>query len=148
MDPTDDDELLAELGAAMRGVAQVPARFVAVGKSAFAFRGISAEIAALTHDSAGAELAGTRAESAALRSLTFVASELAIELEVTADALVGQVVPPRAGEIELVGPNGPIASIAVDEVGWFAIQPAPSGPIRLHLRMSDGESIRTEWTTL
>ncbi len=55
MDPTDDDELLAELGAAMRGAAQVPARFVAVGKSAFAFRGISAEIAALTHDSAGAE---------------------------------------------------------------------------------------------
>ena len=148
MDPTDDDELLAELGAAMRGAAQVPARFVTVGKSAFAFRGVSAEIAALTHDSAGAALAGTRAESAALRSLTFVASELAIELEVTADALVGQVVPPRSGEIELVGPSGPIASTAVDEVGWFAIQPAPTGPIRLHLRMSDGESIRTEWTTL
>jgi hypothetical protein len=148
MDPLDDDRLLAELGAAMRGAAQVPARFVEVGKSAFAFRGASAEIAALTQDSAGAALAGTRAESAALRSLTFVASQLAIELEVTADALVGQVVPPRSGEIELVGPTGPIANTTVDDVGWFAVRPAPTGPVRLHLRTADGESIHTEWTTL
>jgi hypothetical protein len=146
MDPLDDDQLLAELGAAMRGAARVPARFVALGKSAFAFRGVSAEIAALAQDSVGAP-AGTRSESAALRSLTFVASELTIELEVTADALVGQVVPPRAGEIELVGPGGVIASVAVDEVGWFAIRPAPTGPVRLELRTADG-SIRTEWTTL
>lgn len=148
MDPLDDDQLLAELGAAMRGAAQVPARFVSLGKSAFAFRGVSAEIAALTQDSVGAALAGTRSESAALRSLTFVASELAIELEVTADALVGQVVPPRAGEIELVGPGGVIATTAVDVVGWFAIRPTPTGPVRLQLRTADGESIRTEWTTL
>jgi hypothetical protein len=147
MDPFDDDRLLAELGAAMRGAAQVPARFVEVGKSAFAFRGVSAEIAALTHDSAGAALAGTRAEPA-LRSLTFVAGELAIELEITADALVGQVVPPRSGEIELVGPTGPIATTGVDDVGWFALRPAPTGPVRLHLRTADGESIHTEWTTL
>src|SRR6266568_5536846 len=133
----NDDELLAELGAALRGAA-VPDRFVAVGKSAFAFRGVSAEIAALTHDSAGAAVAGARAESAALRSLTFVAGELVIELEVTPDALVGQVVPPRSGEIELVGPNGPIATATVDDVGWFAIRPAPTGQVRLHLRTADG----------
>jgi hypothetical protein len=147
MDPLDDDQLLAELGAAMRGAAQVPPRFVAFGKSAFAFRGVSAEIAALTQDSVGT-LAGTRSESAALRSLTFVASELTIELEVTADALLGQVVPPRAGEIELVGPGGVMATTAVDDVGWFAVRPAPTGPVRLQLRTTGGESIRTEWTTL
>jgi hypothetical protein len=147
MDPLDDDQLLAELGAAMRGAAQVPPRFVALGKSAFAFRGVSAEIAALTQDSVGT-LAGTRSESAALRSLTFVASELTIELEVTADALLGQVVPPRAGEIELVGPGGVIATTPVDDVGWFAVRPAPTGPVRLQLRTTDGGSIRTEWTTL
>ena len=149
MDPLDDDQLLAELGVAMRGAAAVPDRFVALGKSAFAFRGVSAEIAALAEDSVGAASAGVRSssESAALRSLTFVASELSIEVEVTSDALVGQVVPPRAGEMELVGPGGVIAVVAVDDVGWFAVRPAPTGPVRLELRTADG-SIRTEWTTL
>jgi hypothetical protein len=85
----------------------------------------------------------TRDEPAVLRALTFVSGELAIELEVTPDALVGQVVPPSAGEIELAGRPD---RVPVDETGWFVIRPVPSGRVRLHLRTEDGRSVRTEWT--
>lgn len=143
----DDDPLLAELGAALRSRRAVPDRFVELGKAAFAFRDPVAALATLTQDSTA--LAGTRAaERAALRSLTFVAGETAIEVEVTPAALVGQVVPPRAGHIEVLTPTGPFAETDVDEVGWFSIQPPPSGPTRLHLRTGDGTAISTEWTTL
>jgi hypothetical protein len=84
-----------------------------------------------------------RDERGVLHALTFVAGELTIELEVTSDALVGQVVPPMAGEIELVGGAG---GVPVDEVGWFVIRPVPSGRVRLRLRTEDGRSVCTEWT--
>lgn len=50
-----DEELLAELGAALRTAEEVPAGFVNAGKAAFAWRGVDAELAALTFDSAGAD---------------------------------------------------------------------------------------------
>jgi hypothetical protein len=137
----------------VRAVEQVPASFVAAGRAAFAWRDVDAELAALSHDSAtagpdAAAVAGTRAEPAQLRALTFVSSELTIELEVTADALVGQVIPPRPGRIELESPHGRSGDVRVDEVGWFAIRPVPTGPVRPHLRTDDGALVRTEWTTL
>jgi hypothetical protein len=84
-----------------------------------------------------------RDDPAVLRALTFVSGELSIELEVTSDALVGQVVPPVAGEIEL---DGRAERVPVDEIGWFVIRPVPTGLVRLHLRTIDGRSMRTEWT--
>jgi hypothetical protein len=84
-------------------------------------------------------------DPAVLRALTFVSGELSIELEVTSDALVGQVVPPRAGEIELEGRAG---RVPVDEIGWFVIRPVPTGQVRLHLHTADGQSVHTEWTYL
>ncbi|HEX3592193.1 MAG TPA: hypothetical protein VHV74_21445 [Pseudonocardiaceae bacterium] len=143
----DEDPLLAELAAALRSRQAVPDRFVELGRSAFAFRDTAAEIAALAEDSTA--LAGARAaERADLRSLTFVSGATAIEVEVTPTGLVGQVVPPRAGRIEVLTPAGPFAEVAVDEVGWFSVQPPPSGPTRLHLSTEDGTTISTEWTTL
>jgi len=145
----NDDELLSELGEAVRAAEEVPASFVAAGRAAFAWRNLDAELAALTYDSAtSGVLAGTRSEPAALRALTFVARELTIELEVTPDALLGQVVPPQAGELELLGRDGSARTASVDEIGWFAVRPAPVGMFRLRLRTADGASVLTEWTTL
>ena len=140
----DDDPLLAELGAALRARQAVPDRLVALGKSAFEFRDTVAELAALTSDSTAS--AGTRAERATLRSLTFVAGDVAIELELRPDALVGQVVPPRPGRLDVLTPTGPLTTVTVDDLGWFSIHPAPTGPTRLHLRTADGLAISTEWT--
>lgn len=114
------------------------------GKAAFAWRDPDAALAVLSHDLADAVRSGTRAEASASRSLTFVVGDRTIELEVTQDAVVGQVIPAPAGEVELVGPNGRSGSVAVDDVGWFTIRPIPSGPVRLHLRTADGP-VHTEW---
>ncbi|WP_238010913.1 hypothetical protein KZZ52_03675 [Dactylosporangium sp. AC04546] len=140
-----DDSLLEELGAAVRDAAQVPESFRAAGRAAFAWRNVDAELASLTEDLAAT---GTRAEPAALRAFTFAAREVSIEVEVTADALVGQVVPPRPGRIELRTGTGAVATADVDEVGWFAFRPLPTGMFRLYLQTPDGSQILTEWVTL
>ena len=143
----DDDRLLAELGEAVRAASEVPASFIATGKAAFAWRNVDAELAALSYDSAtsAAELAGTRADRATLRTLTFVASLLTIELEVTPDALLGQVVPPQPGEIEVQARDGQRRTTSVDEVGWFTFRPGPAGLCRMLLRTGSGDTVLTEW---
>jgi hypothetical protein len=56
---TDDDQLLAALGAALRSGRGVPAEFIAMGKAAFSWRGVDAEPATLACDPA---LEGAEAE--------------------------------------------------------------------------------------
>ncbi|HEX6198478.1 MAG TPA: hypothetical protein VFZ37_21420 [Jiangellaceae bacterium] len=145
---TNDDQLLAELREAFNAAEQVPADFIAAGKAAFAWRTIDAELAALADEVRGdAAPAGTRTEHAAVRALSFRADGLSIELEVTGDAILGQIVPPRAGQVEVQSLSGTEHEAAVDESGWFAIRPLPSRMFRLHLRTSTGDVV-TEWITL
>ena len=144
-DWNDDDQLLAALGEAARATPEVPAPFVDIGRSAFTWRTVDAELAELAHDSATGELVAVRARPDNLRSLTFVAPRLTIELEVQPDALLGQLVPPQRGEVELHRREGATSTVLVDDVGWFAIQPLPSGPIRLQIRPAGGIAVMTEW---
>jgi len=146
-----DDELLTELGEAVRDAADVPARFIDAGKAAFAWRTVDEELAMLAYDSAtvGADAAVvTRADPAALRALTFVSSELTVEVEVTPDALLGQLVPPQAGEVELRTRTGESHTAAVDAVGWFVLRPVPAEMFRLHVRPASGPEVLTAWVTL
>jgi hypothetical protein len=148
---TSDERLLAELEEALRTAQEVPARFVEVGKEAFTWYGVDAELADLSYDSAeqpAGALAGTRADLRAVRALTFVAGGITIEVEATANALQGQVVPPRSGAIALWLRDGSTSTVPVDEVGWFLFATRPVGLFRLHLRTSDGSSVRTAWTAL
>ena len=146
---TNDDQLLAELREALHSAQQVPAGFIVAGKAAFAWRTVDAELAALADESSDSEsLAGVRAERAAVRALSFLASDISIELEVTADALLGQLVPARPGTIELQTQDGGVEHAAtIDESGWFAIRPLPSSMFRLHLRTAT-DNVITEWVTL
>lgn len=145
----DDDMLLVELGRAVRAGAEVPAGFIAAGKAAFTWRNVDAELATLGFDSAVTPaMAGTRAEQATLRALTFVASQLTVEVEVTADALLGQVVPPAAGEVEVHGAKGPAGTVTIDEIGWFVVRPVPDRMVRLLIRTTGGQSVLTPWVTL
>jgi hypothetical protein len=146
----DDDELLAALGEALRAAEEVPRRLVEAGKSAFAWHNIDAELAALTFDSARSPLATTltRTEMAPLRELTFASNRLRIHLEVTKEALHGQVVPEQAGEIELRPAKGAPVTIVVDEVGWFVIRPAPTGSFRFRCQTAEGTAVLTDWITL
>jgi hypothetical protein len=146
----DDDELLALLKEAQGDARAVPPEFTAAGRSAYAWRGIDAELAQLTYDSEQDRnaLAGVRAEAASIRALTFTSPHLTIELEVGEDALLGQLVPTGPGTIEVLSQAGVTASIPVDEVGCFPISPIPPSPFRLRCRMASGASVVTGWITM
>ena len=142
---TDDQDLLAALDCALAEERAVPERFVEAGKAAYTWHTVDAELAALTYDSAAQpvdRLARTRDESAPLRALTFTASRLRIQIDVTGDALHGQIIPEQPAEIE-VRTEADRRHLEADEVGWFAIRPIPTGPFQLHCRTASGATVLT-----
>jgi hypothetical protein len=145
----DDEELLAALGEAIQAREEVPEWFVETGKNAYAWHNIDAELARLTYDSSRDRdaVAVVRSEAASIRALTFTSAQLSIELEVTAGSLVGQIIPPRAGTLEVHTTAG-VASSPVDEIGCFAVTPIPNSPFRLRCRTEDGTDVLTGWITL
>jgi hypothetical protein len=147
-DGWDDEQLLAALRQALSARQAVPPEFVAAGRSAFAWHDIDAELARLTYDSSHAALVtGTRSEEASIRALTFTSADLTIELEVTSDALLGQVVPAQAAEIQVEGGAVAGSPLASDEIGCFQIQPVPRDPFRLRVRAA-GADVLTSWIIL
>jgi hypothetical protein len=148
----DDDRLLAELDEAMTAARRVPERFVEAGKAAFAWRSVDLELAVLSYDSTSAQAAGrlasTRGEHAALRALTFSGSRLSIDVEVSDDAVRGQIRPPEAGEIQVRDDQDTIRTVQVDDDGWFVIAPPPVGPFTLAIHTASGVATRTDRMTL
>ena len=148
----DDDQLLAALAEALRSEQSVPAEFIAIGKAAFSWRDIDAELAILTYDSAfegaEAELAGARSEPASLRYLTFASGELTVEIDVTVDAILGQLVPPGPGRVEVRTADGALITAVIDQGGGFTIRPVPRGSFRLYCHSANGASIVTNWLVL
>ena len=148
-DGWDDEELLAALGEAMRARQAVPEWFVETGKSAYAWHNIDAELAQLTYDSSRDQdvVAAARSEAASIRTLTFTSSRLSIELEVAESSLLGQIVPPRVGTLEIHTTAGVISS-PVDEIGCFVVDPIPTSSFRIRCRTEDGTDVLTGWITL
>ena len=144
-----DEQLLAALGEAMRARQAVPEWFVEAGKNAYAWHNIDAELAQLTYDSLvdRERAAIVRSEAASIRALTFTSTRLSIELEVGEGSLLGQIIPPRAGTLEVHTTAG-VTSSPVDEIGCFVVDPIPSSPFRLRCRTEDGADVLTGWITL
>jgi hypothetical protein len=151
----DDEQLLAALGEALRGAEAVPASVIAFGEAAYDWLTIDAELAMLMYDSAvdpasgpTAEPALVRAEAAPVRALRFQAQAAAIVLEVTDDALVGQILPPQPADISLTGAVGPGVDIEADDLGYFVFRPVPRGSFRLRCRVRSGPELLTSWFQL
>jgi hypothetical protein len=149
-DRWDADELLAALREAVRARQAVPAEFVQAGKSAFAWHNIDAELAQLTYDSSLDTLyqPSLRAEAASIRALTFTSAHLTIEVEVSQDSLLGQIVPAQRGTVRIQPRDGMETTVPADEIGCFAIHPIPSGPFRLHCQTAAGTGVLTGWVVL
>jgi hypothetical protein len=146
----DDEALLAGLKQALGARRAVPPDFVEAGKNAFAWHNIDAELASLTYDSAldSDRTLVLRAESASVRALTFSSPHLTIELEVTPDALVGQVIPAQAMTVTVQPRTGEETELATDEIGCFSIQPIPAVTFRLHCQAAGDIDVVTGWITL
>jgi hypothetical protein len=145
---SDDDQLLAALGDAVRARQAVPDAIVEMGKGAYAWHHIDAELAQLTYDSRTDRIAAVRSETASVRALSFASAHLSMELEVTEDCLLGQVIPPRAGTLEAQTGAGASTTTTVDEIGCFAVDPIPASPFRLRFRAADGTDVLTGWVML
>jgi hypothetical protein len=146
----DDEDILLALRDAVRARQEVPADFVTAGQSAFAWHNIDAELAQLTYDSQRdlADAAAVRTEAASIRALTFTSARLTIELEVTQDALVGQIVPAQTAVVKVRFRSGGETDVTADEIGCFTIEPIPIEQFRLECRTADGIQALTGWVAL
>jgi hypothetical protein len=151
-DVWDDEELLAALRQALAERQAVPPDFVEAAKNAFAWRSIDidAELAELTYDSSrdAEPVPTTRAETASIRALTFTSAHVTIELEVTHDSLLGQIVPAQSGTIKVQLRDGAETTVPADGIGRFTIRPMPAGAFRLHCKTSADADALTNWITL
>ena len=68
--------------------------------------------------------------SAANRVIVFATPSLRVEVEVLSDRLVGQIIPQSAGDLAVEGDGRLISSSAVDDLGFFVIEPVPPGRVR------------------
>ena len=150
LDDWDDDRLIGALAQALKARQAVPSWFIQTGKNAFAWHNIDAELARLTYDSNEdrREAAVTRSETASIRALTFTSAHLSLELEVTGNSLLGQLLPAREGELEIHTRTGEISTTEVDEIGCFSVETIPDCPFRLRCRTADGTDVLTGWITI
>jgi hypothetical protein len=145
----DDDLLLADLREALRSVVPPP-EVVSAAKDCYTWRTIDDELAMLEHDSVLDDdgLVSVRRTTSAHRTLIFEAGEMSIEVEVTGKELVGQVLPPGSGQLEVQRAFGDTVEVSVDHLGRFFVSPMPDGPIRMRYSPPDGARIATSWTVL
>lgn len=143
-----DEELLAELGEALRSAGSTTASHLAA-RAAWALRERShVEIARLTFDSMLADTGSLRdMQNATARMLTFGTEDgVSLEVELTGDRLLGQVFPVLNGTITSVVMSGPEQRVDTDELGCFSL-PLPSGPFRLRFESTD-TAFLTDWMRL
>jgi hypothetical protein len=139
----DEGLLEQELRQAAAILDPVPDHLLQLAVDAYALHDLDARIAELTFDSL-VDAIPVRGATDTPRMLTFQAGDLTVDVEVTGDGLMGQVLPPRPARIEVLGGPRPGAALTVDDLGRFTGDAPPSGPFALRLR-ADGEVVVTEW---
>jgi hypothetical protein len=151
----NDDEALGALENELRLAAglidPVPAPLLQAAVDAYeayALTGLDAELAELVFDSLTQSAPVRGADPP--RLLTFQGRGLTLDVEITADRLVGQLIPPGPAEIEILGPGQGhrATTIAADGLGRFAHESGPAaGPFSLRCR-AEGAVVVTEWLTV
>lgn len=141
-----DDELLAELAEALRSAGTPTETMRAAADAAYSWRTIDAELAALTYDSLEDEAVLVRTEHSP-RSLTFEGAGISVEVEHTAEGLVGQLVPPVRGRVTLWAPSGELDETSTDALGCFSFPGARRGPVRITC-VTPSAQLLTEWVHL
>lgn len=158
-DETTDDELAAELAAAVAEEADVSERRREAAKAAFTWRTVDQELAKLLHDSAldaGAAVRSAGPGAGTLRTLAFGTDGMTLELEVDLGYVMGQVIPEGAAaapfgdgpaKVTLHRPSGPGQTATGDERGFFRISAVAPGPVRFAVELG-GAKLITPWVTL
>ncbi|WP_431990753.1 hypothetical protein [Streptomyces albogriseolus] len=142
--PGVDEELLEEeLRQAASLLDPVPVALLQSAVDAFALRDLEARVAELTFDSL-VDAIPVRGAAAVPRMLTFSAGEVTLDVEVTEEGLIGQVLPPAPARVEILTGPRPATTTTADDMGRFTAAVTPSGPFALRLHTTD-EVVMTEW---
>jgi len=124
----------------------VPPALRQIAVEAFALHDLDSRIAELSFDSV-VDAIPVRGATAAPRMLTFHAGEVTVDVELTAQGLMGQVLPPQTARIEvLTGPHAG-SPLTTDDMGRFSHEEPPAGPFALRLRTGEGVIV-TDWLTV
>ncbi|MFJ5779218.1 hypothetical protein [Streptomyces sp. NPDC093094] len=144
-DSFDTGLLEEELRRAAAVLDPVPAELRRIAVEAYLLHDLDAGIAELTFDSL-VDALPVRGAADPPRMLTFRAGGLTVDVEVTGEGLLGQVLPPQPAGIEVLGGPHPAApaALAADDMGRFSSDVPPSGPFALRLR-AGGQVVVTEW---
>ncbi|MGW2823987.1 hypothetical protein ACWC24_23780 [Streptomyces sp. NPDC001443] len=142
-DGPDCDRLEDELRRAAAVLDPVPGELYRIAMEAFALRDLDARIAELTFDSL-TDAIPVRGVADPPRMLTFRTGELSVDVEVTSEGLMGQVLPPQTARIEVLSGPRTAAPLIADDLGRFICDAPPAGPFALRLR-TGAEVVVTEW---
>jgi hypothetical protein len=146
----DDQQLLADLGEAVRAVRGMSDQVAERGREALTtWSSLDDELllACVSFDSLYESTGVVRSESGAGRLLVFSAEPLSVELEVGPGGIVGQVVPPASAQVQLETADGTVRQTAADELGFFTLEAIPSGPVRLRCDTATSKLV-TRWVEL
>lgn len=151
-----DDRLTDELRALANRVDPPPDLLGELARAAFGWRSIDAQLAELTYDSAVDEslAQAVRGPARTTRLLTFDAAGITVEVEVTVQGeqrrLMGQIVPMQPMVVE-IRHSGGVTPAESDELGRFAADGLPWGPVSLRCHVAAGDEARvvhTDWATI
>jgi hypothetical protein len=150
----DDDLLLERFRVIALEHDPVPAAVRRAAVGSLAWRTVDEELALLVADTADSAAGHALVRDAAeeTRLLTFEATDLTVEVEVVdgpggARRLIGQLVPPGPGQVQVQSPDGETAAEA-DEIGRFLADGVPAGQIRLRVTRAGEPPVTTSWTAV
>ncbi|MFF9201981.1 hypothetical protein ACF1AE_09155 [Streptomyces sp. NPDC014986] len=138
-----DGLLEEELRQAATVLDPLPPALLQSAVDAFALHDLDARVAELTFDSL-VDAIPVRGVTDAPRMLTFTAGEVTLDVEVTEQGILGQVLPPRPARIEILGGPQAAVSLTADDMGRFTADTPRRGPFALRLR-TGGSVVETEW---
>jgi hypothetical protein len=156
-DPDREEALMTELRAFFAEVDPVPELVNDTAKASLGWRRLDADLAELLSDSALEEesVALARGSAISVRSLTFTAAALMIDVEIHHDddtpTLLGQLSPPAAATIEVQMIDGRVVSTETDRLGRFRVSLSNRGAIRLRVldRVRRARiAAETSWVTI
>lgn len=147
----DDEALIQELRAAVASSEAVSERSRDAARAAFTWRTVDRELEellSLAHDSSVNDEVLVRGPAATdSRALAFEGAGLGLEVELTGDELVGQIVPGRSCRVVLRSATGAAAAVDVEEDGFFTMTDVPQGTVRFEVALGQG-GYATEWVLL
>ena len=148
-----DDELAEELRRLAARLDPVPPELLTAAAGAFAWRDIDAELAELVFDSLLDVDEATQVRGSPERRLvSFTGGGVTLDIEVTttgpARTIMGQIVPPQRGAVDVRRQQETVTTVEVDELGRFRSGPLRPGPLSLRLRPAEGTPVVTDWLAL